>query len=163
MEYPFNEIDLTKLPMYERQYKAHKASAKQRGIEFDMSFVRWLTIWHESGYLLLRGRGAGRYVMARYGDQGGYTADNVDIVPSEVNLQQEQAVRRRIRAKRENVAQGRDSYAHLRRGKHPKGRRVVDPYGIVFPSAMAAAEAHGVTRQGVARNCRVEAGGWRYE
>lgn len=43
---------------------------------------------------------------------------------------------------------------HLHRGRHPKGQRVQGPDGRVWPSAAAAADDLGLTRQAVAYRCR---------
>lgn len=69
------------LRLYERQ----RQSAKNRGIEWDMSFGEWWNIWQESGKWGLRGRGKG-YCMARFGDSGPYKADNVEIITTSQNF-----------------------------------------------------------------------------
>ena len=47
-------------------YNNHKASAKNRGIEFLMTYQEWIGVWTDSGMLLERGRGANEYCMARF-------------------------------------------------------------------------------------------------
>jgi hypothetical protein len=59
--------------------------ARQRGIEFLLTMEEWVTIWRESGHLHERGRGRGKYVMARYGDQGPYAVGNVKIITHSEN------------------------------------------------------------------------------
>lgn len=54
-------------------YRKHKSSAKQRGIEFDLTFEQWWILWRE--YWPLRHK----FVMARTGDAGAYTWHNVRI------------------------------------------------------------------------------------
>lgn len=66
------------------------------------------------------------------------------------------------RRTRELHATGYFNYDHLRRGSHPKGKIVVAPDGRRWSSANAAAEDVGVTRQVMARRCRMELEGWRY-
>lgn len=70
---------------YWRIYKKHRYSAEQRGIEFKLTFSKWIEIWEESGQLDNRGREVGKYVMARFGDKGGYEVGNVKIVLSVEN------------------------------------------------------------------------------
>ena len=66
-------------------YKAHKASARQRGIVFLLTFDEWWDIWGISGKWELRGRETDRYVMARFGDAGPYAVGNVRICTSQEN------------------------------------------------------------------------------
>lgn len=61
-----------------RQFQIHRASAKDRGIEFKLSFEQWEMWWKESGHYHERGRGVGKYVMARKGDQGAYELGNIE-------------------------------------------------------------------------------------
>lgn len=70
------------------KYKEHKNSARQRGIEFLLSFDEWMLIWEKSGHKEQRGRCAGQYVMARFGDKGPYSKDNVEIILVEENSRQ---------------------------------------------------------------------------
>jgi hypothetical protein len=61
-------------------YYGQKTHAKNRGIPFRLSFPQWLKIWQRSGHLHERGCRQGEYVMARFGDQGGYEIGNVKII-----------------------------------------------------------------------------------
>lgn len=60
------------------KYRHQKGSAKTRSIEFNLTFKEWWDIWQESGRWSERGRGNG-YCMARVGDTGPYSVDNVEI------------------------------------------------------------------------------------
>jgi len=73
--------------MQKLRYKfgCHKGDAKRRGIPFLLTFEDWLDIWTKSGRLEKRGHGRGRYVMARFGDRGGYEVGNVEIILFEEN------------------------------------------------------------------------------
>lgn len=55
-----------------------KKAADKRGIEWELTFPQWLSIWQGSGKFEQRGRGNG-YVMGRNGDVGPYAAGNVYI------------------------------------------------------------------------------------
>jgi hypothetical protein len=66
-------------------YATHKSHAKQRGIEFKMTFAEWFSVWTESGHWNERGHRHGCYVMARYGDVGPYAVGNVKIELHEIN------------------------------------------------------------------------------
>lgn len=58
-----------------KQYTNHKASSKQRGIDFHLTYDQWLNIWLLSGKLNQRGK----YVMCRFNDVGPYSVNNVYI------------------------------------------------------------------------------------
>lgn len=62
-----------------RKYVRQRTNAKARGIDWELTFPEWIGIWKESGKFELRGRGKG-YCMARVGDTGGYSVDNVEII-----------------------------------------------------------------------------------
>ena len=66
-------------------YNRQKASAKQRVIDFNLTFDEWLCIWTESGKLDSRGKGDGKYVMGRIGDVGPYSVGNVEIITHNKN------------------------------------------------------------------------------
>lgn len=60
-------------------YATQKKSASIRGIEWNLDFATWFSIWQTSGKLHLRGRGKGKYVMSRIKDDGAYELGNVHI------------------------------------------------------------------------------------
>lgn len=66
-------------------YASQKFCARRRGIDFLLTREEWLKIWIDSGNLPKRGRGAGKYCMARYGDIGSYSVDNVRIILNKAN------------------------------------------------------------------------------
>jgi len=55
-----------------------RKNARQRNIEWRITFREWWTIWQDSGRWEQRGRGQG-YCMARKLDQGPYAPENVYI------------------------------------------------------------------------------------
>lgn len=63
-----------------KHFNYHKYGAKSRGIEFLLSFDDWKNIWIESGHWAEKGRKPYQYCMARNGDRGSYSKDNVRIV-----------------------------------------------------------------------------------
>src|SRR6187399_1527185 len=67
------------------KYSAHKATAKRRGIAFELTFEEWMAIWEASGRFGERGRRAHEYHMARHGDLGPYTVSNVKIITTSQN------------------------------------------------------------------------------
>ena len=53
--------------------------AKNRDIDWQLTFDEWWNIWEQSGKYEQRGRGAGKYCMSRYNDTGPYAVNNVYI------------------------------------------------------------------------------------
>jgi hypothetical protein len=68
-----------------RRFNEQRNIARQRDIQFLLSFNEWVTIWNNSGYWDQRGRGVGKYCMSRKGDTGPYSIDNVFIQLSTQN------------------------------------------------------------------------------
>lgn len=66
-------------------FNAQRRRAAQRAIEWEFTFDEWLSVWVSSGRLEQRGKGKGKYVMARLGDVGPYAQHNVEIVLYEKN------------------------------------------------------------------------------
>jgi hypothetical protein len=63
----------------------HKWNAARRGIQFLLTFEEWWSIWQASGCWHERGRGKGKYCMARYRDRGSYEIGNVRVCLNEEN------------------------------------------------------------------------------
>lgn len=66
-------------------FNKQKNAAKFRGVEWKFSFDEWLKVWQDSGNLENRGKGIGKFVMARFGDVGPYSPSNVEIILCEKN------------------------------------------------------------------------------
>ena len=66
-----------------RAFQAHKQNAKQRNIDFKLTFDEWWEVWKP--HFHNRGRGKGQYVMYRTMDKGGYEIGNVYIGTVERN------------------------------------------------------------------------------
>ncbi len=75
------------------KYNRHKNSAKQRGIEFDLSFDEWLEIWGDR--LSQRGKAAHQFQMCRTRDEGAYRSGNVRIATAAENHSEAGDTRRR--------------------------------------------------------------------
>lgn len=73
------------------RFHNQRQAASHRKIEWSLSFVEWMEIWLSSGKLAERGQGRGRYCMARKGDTGPYSADNVYITTCDNNVRDYQA------------------------------------------------------------------------
>jgi hypothetical protein len=59
--------------------------AADRGIDFQMTFEEWMTVWLDSGHWHQRGKGLGKYNMSRINDTGPYAVGNVFIQRHEQN------------------------------------------------------------------------------
>ena len=68
-----------------RKFSMQRDQAGRRGIVWNLSFKKWLQIWENSGQLANRGCSRGKFCMARNGDEGPYSEDNVKIIPCEQN------------------------------------------------------------------------------
>jgi hypothetical protein len=58
-------------------FSVQKRKAKQRGIEWQLSFDQWWELWEKSGKW--NERGVDGYAMCRYSDTGSYSVDNIRI------------------------------------------------------------------------------------
>lgn len=85
-------------------YNSQKNNARIRGVEWRMTFPEWCDIWKKSGFLEHRGRGAGKYVMARLGDIGPYSPENVYITTNAQNISDGYEFRRQRHYKRPHTA-----------------------------------------------------------
>lgn len=61
-----------------RCYTTQRTNARHRGIEFNMTFAEWWSVWKDKWHL--RGRHACGLVMARHGDDGPYEIGNVKLI-----------------------------------------------------------------------------------
>lgn len=57
------------------RYVGHKKNSRARGVEFLLTFDEWWCIWQPHW----EGRGKGKLVMCRDGDEGAYQVGNVRI------------------------------------------------------------------------------------
>lgn len=69
-----------------QKYMANKTSAKQRNIEFRLTFEEWRDWWLATGHFHERGRKRGQYAMARYGDVGPYALGNIQCITNTDNV-----------------------------------------------------------------------------
>src|SRR5690606_37018971 len=77
------EMDLDYLTLNKLRrafYSQRWLAINRRNIEWDLTFDDWLVIWVKSGHLAQRGIKRGQYVMARKGDVGPYSKNNVKII-----------------------------------------------------------------------------------
>lgn len=135
-----------------QDYKSQRRNAERRSIPFNLTLPEWWKIWQDSGKWELRGRGKGKYCMARIGDTGGYEVGNVEIIPFVQNSQDfYKHVDRRTRDELDLTPRERQVYDLLRVGlttkavgaqlemKYPVAAQYVMQIRRRFPELRAAA------------------------
>jgi hypothetical protein len=60
-----------------RKFSHQRHTAKERGIEWALTYDEWLFWWEQTGHFHERGCRRGQYVMARIGDVGPYSLENI--------------------------------------------------------------------------------------
>ena len=86
------QLSAEQIKKLKMSYKYLKSYAKRRvdrngdPIGWEFTFDTWLEVWIQSGKLDQRGTHEGGYVMARKGDIGPYSPDNVDIITHSENI-----------------------------------------------------------------------------
>ena len=73
---------------HEKTYDQQKRNAAKRGISYLLTYEDWIKIWFDSGHLGKWGRKKGQYHMARFGDVGPYSIDNIKIVTGNENIRE---------------------------------------------------------------------------
>jgi hypothetical protein len=66
-------------------FQDQRGNAKRRGIRWELTYSQWLGLWMASGKIKLRGRKWDEFCMARPGDAGPYSIDNVIIISNADN------------------------------------------------------------------------------
>ena len=61
-------------------FAAQRGQARNRAVQFSLTFDQWASVWLESGKWFERGRRADQYAMGRFGDVGPYGIGNVSII-----------------------------------------------------------------------------------
>jgi hypothetical protein len=73
-------LDREQTLIAKRKFWDQRQNARYRGIQWELTYDQWITIWLGSGQWHNRGiKSRDAYVMSRLGDQGPYSVDNVEI------------------------------------------------------------------------------------
>lgn len=125
-------------------YKNQVRSSRKRGIDFLLTFEEWRDWWLIDDRWGNRGRCAGQFVMARKGDAGPYSIDNIYLATSRQNLKDvPKALRQQGALRMVETTRASSNYAHLRSDVHPQRRAIRTP-DREFPSIEQAAQHYGV-------------------
>lgn len=147
------------------KYNVHKQDAKRRGIAFNFSFEEWSDWWERDDRWSRRGRGSGKLVMARFGDQGPYEPGNVYCATHGQNAADSAGSKRSEATRRfhENrTAAGVTPTLAVRGAGHPRSRAVVTPAGE-FQSGALAADHYGVTKEAIYNRISKGHAGYRWK
>jgi hypothetical protein len=168
---------------YKKAYTQHKSNAKQRGIEMRMTFDEWKGVWVQSGLWEQRGRGADKYCMCRYNDEGHYEVDNVFIATNSNNLHDGnigKVMSDETRAKISKAKTGKER-VDMQGSKNPmhhpdvkakisaavggsnnyQAKGVISPFGQ-YGSTTEAARDLGIPVPTIQWRCRHNKAGWSY-
>lgn len=74
---PFKEARALRRSGVTRLFESQRNAAKNRAIPWKLTLAQWWQMWQESGRWESRGRGKGKYCLARLGDAGAYEIGNV--------------------------------------------------------------------------------------
>ena len=133
MPSPFKQTP-TREQIMRAAFIAHRCSARQRGVEFLLSFEEWCDFWGDD--FEIRGKTRHGLVMSRLGDTGPYAVGNIKKITSLENLSEGSA--KRMAAPR--------SKRFSKPVKTPKKKPINTPAGW-FESLTDAANYYGITRQ----------------
>lgn len=78
-------------------YRVQRQNAGQRGIEWNLTFPQWWSVWVRSGKWEQRGCHKGEFVMSRLHDAGAYEVGNVRIATCTENLKEYYFVTKKLR------------------------------------------------------------------
>jgi hypothetical protein len=81
--------EMRKASKMKAAYRHQKADAKTRRVEFTFTYHEWVEWWKGNlgeNWFELRGKGYGRYVMARMEDRGPYSPQNTQCLTPEQNI-----------------------------------------------------------------------------
>jgi len=164
-------------------YLSQKHTSAKRGIEFNLTWQEWITWWIDTGHIRERGKGKGKYVMARPGDKGPYSLKNIKCITQEQNateahlgkatsdstkqLMSEASLGKpKSTLHRENIKKSKqhlskqtiDRMTTAANNRKPK-YKYITPLGVFYKSKDAA-QAHKLTITGVQYKVKKQHKGW---
>lgn len=124
------------------QFLTQRQNAKKRNIDWQLTEQEWIDWWEETGHLNDRGRGKGKWLMARFNDTGPYSLTNIFCHQHGSNVSDAQ------KGKPKSIEQRAKMSANA--AKH-MSKKVITPDGT-FDSGYEAGRYYGVTGEAI---------GWR--
>jgi len=124
-------------------FSQQRHMADKRGIEWKLTYDEWINWWLETGVYHLRGRGKGKYVMARYGDQGAYELGNIEAKLHGVNIR-EAHVGNTYNIGRKHSVITRNTISKRISGSNNPAARKVKIHGQTYDCIKDAAKAIGI-------------------
>ena len=169
--------------IFRKAYTQHKSNAKQRGVEFKLTFDEWKQIWVDSEKWEQRGRGADKYCMCRIGDAGCYEVGNVFIGIGKTNVRDGNLGKKdsqETRHKKSVAAKGK-THPWSTGDKNPmhrpevkakmsaavggsnnyRAKTVISPFGV-FGSTTEASKELNIPAVTIQWRCRYNKSGWSY-
>jgi len=129
------------------KYHAQKCGARIRGIDFNLTFDQWWDWWQQTRKYPQRGKGKGKYVMARFGDIGPYELGNIYCCTHGENVTAAHKGVKRSQAHRDKLSAANLGKVHGPRSQATKDRISAAQKGRVFSeehkAAIRAAKAKG--------------------
>jgi hypothetical protein len=142
-------------------FQIQRRNARQRQIAFLLTFEEWWDWWQVDNRWANRGRRGRDLVMARRGDIGPYSLENVYCSTAWDNAYLGRCLTDAC-VRGAETRRKHDDFAHLRnRAVHPRCRQVTSPKGS-FPSIALAAEANGIKAKYAQFLASKTAKGWAY-
>ena len=148
-------------PEVVRAFQMHRYNAGRRSIPFLFTIAEWWAWWQIDDRWARRGVGRDKLVMARKGDIGPYSTENVYAATHQQNVKDTDPAKVAANLAKAVVAPGHASALRVKGGAHPRSRGVITEAGR-FANATQAAEHHGITRQYAAKKAREGIDGWTY-
>lgn len=115
------------------KFWSQRAQAKARGVPFLLTFEEWLAWWEafSPNWRELRGRGRGKFVMARLGDKGPYALGNIEPKLHEANMaESEYSPERAVRGERNGAAKLTADRVRQIRADNRVHRRIAEDFGV---------------------------------
>lgn len=125
-------------------YLTQRSNAFKRGIVWELTEREWIEWWESTGHFSDRGRGKGKWLMARFNDTGAYSLNNIFCHRHECNVSDAQKSKPKSAEQKKKMSNNA--------ARH-NAKRVITPDGV-FNSAAEAGRYYKIT--GEAINWRVK-------
>jgi hypothetical protein len=137
------------------QFLTQRQNAKKRNIDWQLTEQEWIDWWEASGHFHERGRGKGKWLMARFNDSGPYSLTNIFCHQHGGNVSDAQTGKpKSIEQRAKMSAKG---------GIHSR-KKITTPLGD-FESTYAAGRHFGITGEAVMWRLKQTTGqykDWKY-